>query len=121
VDSYDTYSYIAIGGEVAAKMPGMWHVDIFLDGDDQKSLTEQFAILGQAGQQDSGVATDSKQAGCHTDPASGKIICADTTSDFNNPTQNVQGGCYRDPATKQMICIDTVSDLAGKGEIEEQI
>ena len=24
VDSYDTYSYIAIGGEDAAKMPGRW-------------------------------------------------------------------------------------------------
>jgi hypothetical protein len=77
VDSYDTYSYIAISGENAANMPAKWHVDIFLDGDAQKSLTEQFTILGQAGQHDSGATANSKQAGCRTDPTSGKIICVD--------------------------------------------
>ena len=150
VDSYNTYSYIAISGEDAASMPGKWHVDIFLDGDAQKSLTEQFTILGQGVEQFSEASTGSMKTGCHTDPASGKIICVDATSDFSNPTQNVQGGCYqdpatgkiicvdtsgdfsnptpnaqggcyRDPATKQMICIDTVGDLSGEGEIGEQI
>ena len=48
LDWYDTYSYISLAGEDAANMSGKWHVDIFLDGDDQKSLTEQFTILGQA-------------------------------------------------------------------------
>jgi hypothetical protein len=78
LDWYDTYSYISIVGEDAANMSGKWHVDIFLDGDDQKSLTEQFTILGQAGQQSSGLATGSMQAGCHTNPTSGQIICQDS-------------------------------------------
>jgi len=44
---YDTYAYIPIVGQDAAKMPGEWHVDVYLDG--QKRMTEQFTILGQAG------------------------------------------------------------------------
>ena len=67
------------------------------------------------------MTTGSMQAGCHTDPVTGQIICVDTIGDFSNPTQNVQGGCYRDPATKQMICIDTVGDLDNGGGQEEQI
>ena len=77
LDSYDTYSYISIAGEDAANMSGKWHIDIFLDGDDQKSLTEQFTILGQGGEQFSEASTGSIKTGCHTDPASGKIICVD--------------------------------------------
>jgi hypothetical protein len=91
-DWYDIYAYIPIVGEDAANMPGKWHVDIFLDGDGQKSLTEQFTILGQAGQQPSGVATGSMQAGCHTDLASGQIICTNTIGDFSNPEEIVQEG-----------------------------
>ena len=120
LDSVGTFSYISVDGEDAANMPGKWHVDIFLDGDDQKSLTEQFTIFGQAGELSSGAATGSMKAGCHTDPTSGNIICVDTVGDFSNPAQNVQGGCYRDPATGQVICIDT-GDLSGEGGIGEQI
>jgi hypothetical protein len=149
-DWYDTYAYIPIIGYDAAKMPGKWHVDVYLDN--QKRITEQFTILGQSGQQSSGMITigSTMQSGCHTDPATGKIICVDTANDFSNPTQNVkggcyqdpatgqiicvdtagdfsnpnenvQGGCYRDPATGQMICIDTIGDLSGEGELGELI
>jgi hypothetical protein len=118
-DWYDTYAYIPIVGQDAAKMPGKWHVDVYLDG--QKRITEQFTILGQAGQQSSGVATGSMQAGCHTDPSTGRIICVDTIGDFSNPEQNVQGGCHTDPVTGQTICIDTIGDLSNDGGLGEQI
>jgi hypothetical protein len=39
---YNVYSFIPIAGYVAAKMPGNWHVDGFIDG--QKILTEQFSL-----------------------------------------------------------------------------
>jgi len=118
---YDTYAYIPIIGYDAAKMPGKWHVDVYLDN--QKRITEQFTILGQSGQQSSGMITigSTMQSGCHTDPATGQIICVDTAGDFSNPNENVPGGCYRDPATGQMICIDTVGDLSGEGNIGELI
>jgi hypothetical protein len=118
---YDTYAYIPIIGYDAAKMPGKWHVDVYLDN--QKRIAEQFTILGQSGQQSSGMITigSTIQSGCHTDPATGQIICVDTAGDFSNPNENVPGGCYRDPATGQMICIDTVVDLSGEGNIGELI
>ena len=113
------YAYISIVGHDAAKMPGKWHVDIFLD--DQKTLTEQFTLLGQGALRPLGMATGSMQSGCHTDPVTGKIICIDTIGDFSNPEENVQGGCHKDPVTGQMICIDTIGDLSTGGGLGEQI
>jgi len=67
------------------------------------------------------VITGSMQAGCHTDPSIGQIICVDTIGDFSNPDENVQGGCHKDPVTSQMICIDTFGDLSNDGGLGEQI
>jgi hypothetical protein len=40
---YNVYTYINIAGDQPANMPGIWHVDILLDG--QKILTDQFTLL----------------------------------------------------------------------------
>lgn len=42
--SYNVWSYIYIAGDNAAKLPGDWHVDVYLDG--QKEFTEYFSITG---------------------------------------------------------------------------
>jgi hypothetical protein len=111
---YNLYSFISIAGYNAASMPGVWKVDVYLDG--QRILTEQFTLIGLNGAgQVSGTTSGAIHGGCHTDPSTGRMICIDTISDFSNPENQPAGGCHTDPATGQTICVDTISDFSNPG------
>lgn len=59
-----------------------------------------------------GTPTSGMDGGCHTDPATGNIICVDS---FGNPgrglnqgnSQVQSGGCYQDPLTGEITCVET--------------
>ncbi|MCX6668722.1 MAG: hypothetical protein NTV25_02815 [Methanothrix sp.] len=110
---YDVYSSIDIAGSKASSLPGNWRVDILMDG--QKVQTEQFTIRS-SGRTPLQLGSFS-QGGCHTDPATGRTTCVDSSS-YLSGTREVHGGCYTDPATGQTICVDYGSDLSGSREVQ---
>jgi hypothetical protein len=86
-DWYDIYAYIPIAGQDAAKMPGNWHVDVYLDG--QKRITEQFTILGQT------TSSQSLQISPETNPSSTQ------TNSSLLPNLSVPEVNIKPPATEQ--------------------
>lgn len=70
--------------------------------------------------QPQGTPTSGMNEGCHTDPATGNIICIDS---FGNPGQGLNqgnsqvqsGGCYQDPLTGEITCVDTSGIPANSG------
>ncbi len=116
---YNVYSCMDIAGSDASKMPGSWHVDIYLD--DKKILTEQFMINPSKDLSYSSTT----QGGCYTDTKTGQVVCIDKTGDSSasgesasgesasgesisgeSDQSEVQGGCYVDPATGAVVCVD---------------
>lgn len=119
---YNVYSCMDIAGSDASRMPGSWHVDIYLD--DQKILTEHFTITPSEDLSYSGTT----QGGCYTDTKTGQVICIERTSDssasgrlaseepaFGESDQTeVQGGCYADPKTGAVVCVDIFGNPYGQ-------
>ncbi len=85
-------------------MPGLWHVDVMLDG--QKILTEEFTMLSTG----SGGSNGNSAIDIFGRTWNGNTGLGNSgegnSGQYGFGTGEMHGGCYTDPSTGRTICVD---------------